>query len=116
MSVARPKRDRQDTQRQQQPPTLRMVFLEERTASFFEMAVDDLLGFKLITEREHARVSVFYADESELREDLLEAARRMGGKEVPVAGSDLARIAVEAQVLDDLLSKDDIDAKKRPNG
>jgi hypothetical protein len=113
MAIAREKRDDQDTQQERQPPPLRMVFFEERTASFFEMAVDHLLGFKLITEREHAQVNVFYVDDLELRAALLEAARRMGGQEVPIAGSNLARLALEAQAP---LSKDDIDAKRRPSG
>jgi hypothetical protein len=49
------------------------------------MAVDHFLGFDLITERERTLVSVFYVDDVELREDLLESARRMGGDEVPTA-------------------------------
>ena len=61
-----------------------MLFFEESAASFFEMAVDHI-GFDLITERERTLVSVFYVDDVELREDLLESARRMGGDEVPTA-------------------------------
>jgi hypothetical protein len=38
-----------------------------------------------ITKREGVRVDVFYADDFELRADLLESARRMGGDEVPEA-------------------------------
>jgi hypothetical protein len=49
------------------------------------MAVDHFLGFDLVTEREFTRVSVFYVNEIELRADLLESARRMGGHEVPTA-------------------------------
>ena len=56
-----------------------MLFFEESAASFFEMAVDHILGFDLITERERTLVSAFYVDDVELREDLLESARRMGG-------------------------------------
>lgn len=62
-----------------------MLFFEESAASFFEMAVDHILGFDLITERERTLVSVFYVDDVELREDLFESARRMGGDEVPTA-------------------------------
>jgi hypothetical protein len=49
------------------------------------MAVDHFLGFDLITDRECTHVSVFYADDTELRGDLLESARRLGGDEVPVS-------------------------------
>jgi hypothetical protein len=62
-----------------------MVFFEESAASFFEMAVDHILGFDLITERERTLVSVFYVDDAELRAGLLESARGMGGHEVPIA-------------------------------
>ena len=65
-----------------------MLFFEEGAASFFETAVDHILGFDLITERERTLVSVFYVDDVELREDLLESARRMGGDEVPTARHD----------------------------
>ena len=84
MAIAHAKNSGQDAQ-EPSPPPLRMVFFEESAASFFEMAVDHILGFDLITERERTLVSVFYVDDVELREDLLESARRMGGDEVPTA-------------------------------
>jgi hypothetical protein len=82
MAIAHAKNSGQDAQ---ELPPLRMLFFEESAASFFEMAVDHILGFDLITERERTLVSVFYVDDVELREDLLESARRMGGDEVPTA-------------------------------
>ena len=82
MAIAHAKSSGQDAL---ELPPLRMLFFEERAASFFEMAVDHIPGFDLITERERALVSVFYVDDVELREDLLESARRMGGDEVPAA-------------------------------
>jgi hypothetical protein len=82
MAIAHAKNSGQDAL---ELPPLRMLFFEERAASFFEMAVDHILGFDLITERERTLVSVFYVDDLELREDLLESARRMGGDEVPTA-------------------------------
>jgi hypothetical protein len=82
MAIAHAKNDGQDA-REPWPPPLRIVFFEESAASFFEMAVDHFLGFDRITERECTHVSVFYADDTELRADLLESARRLGGNEVP---------------------------------
>lgn len=82
MAIAHEKNSGRDAQ---EIPPLRMLFFEESAASFFEMAVDHILGFDLITERERTLVSVFYVDDVELREDLLESARRMGGDEVPTA-------------------------------
>jgi hypothetical protein len=82
MAIAHAKSSGQDAL---ELPPLRMLFFEERAASFFEMAVDHIPGFDLITERERTLVSVFYVDDVELREDLLESARRMGGDEVPTA-------------------------------
>ena len=64
---------------------LSIVFFAESAAAFYEAAVNYLLGFELITEREGIRIDVFYADDLELRADLLESARRMGGDEVPKA-------------------------------
>jgi hypothetical protein len=70
---------------QQQPhPPLHMAFFSEVAAKFYEMAIDHLLGWDLITERERTLVSVFCVDD-ELRADLLQSARRMGGHEVPTA-------------------------------
>ena len=82
MAIAHAKDNRRDT-REPWPRPLRIVFFEESAASFFEMAVDHFLGFDLITDRECTHVSVFYADDTELRADLLESARRLGGDEVP---------------------------------
>ena len=82
MAIAHTKNSGQAAQQPDQPP-LRIVL--ESAASFFEMAVDHFLGFDLVTEREFTRVSVFYVNEIELRADLLESARRMGGHEVPTA-------------------------------
>jgi hypothetical protein len=82
MAIAHAKNSGQGAQQPDQP-WLRIVFFEESAASFFEMAVDHFLGFDLITERECTRVSVFYVDDVELRADLLESAKRMGGNEVP---------------------------------
>ena len=84
MAIAHTKNSGQAAQQPDQPP-LRIVFFEESAASFFEMAVDHFRGFDLVTEREFTRVSVFYVNEIELRADLLESARRMGGHEVPTA-------------------------------
>jgi hypothetical protein len=84
MAIAHAKNSGQDAQ-EPPPPPLRVLFFEESAASSFEMAVDHILGFDLITERERTLVSVFYVDDVELREDLLESARRMGGEEVPTA-------------------------------
>jgi hypothetical protein len=61
-----------------------MMFFEESAAPFFEMTVDHFLGFELITERERTLVSELCVDD-ELRADLLESVRRMGGHEVPAA-------------------------------
>jgi hypothetical protein len=84
MAIAHAKNNRRDA-REPWPPPLRIVFFEESAASFFEMAVDHFLGFDLITDRECTHVSVFYADDTELRSNLLESARRLGGDEVPVS-------------------------------
>ena len=84
MAIAHEKNNCRDA-REPSPPPLRIVFFEESAASFFEMAVDHFLGFDLITERECTRVSVFYASDAELRADLLDAARRIGGEEEPEA-------------------------------
>jgi hypothetical protein len=84
MTIARAKNNGRGA-REPSPPPRRTVFFEESAASFFEMAVDHVLGFDLITDRECTHVSVFYADDAELREDLPESARRMGGDEVPAA-------------------------------
>lgn len=62
---------------------LRVVFFSEGAAEFFETAVDYLLGYELITERDRIQVVVFYVDDDELRTDLVEAARNMGGDELP---------------------------------
>jgi hypothetical protein len=67
---------------QQLHPPLHMAFLSEGTAKLYEMAVDHLLGWDLITERHRTLVTIFYADDEELREDLLESAHRMGGHEL----------------------------------
>jgi hypothetical protein len=82
MAIAHARNNGRDA-REPWPPPLRIVFFEESAASFFEMAVDHFLGFDLITDRECTHVSVFYADDTELRADLLESARRLGGDEVP---------------------------------
>jgi hypothetical protein len=82
MAIAHAKNNGRDA-REPSPPPLQIVFFEESAASLFEMAVDHFLGFDLITERECTHVSVFYADDAELRAALLESARRMGGGEVP---------------------------------
>jgi hypothetical protein len=82
MAIAHEKNNCRDA-REPSPPPLRIVFFEESAASFFEMAVDHFLGFDLITDRECTHLSVFYADDTELRADLLESARRLGGDEVP---------------------------------
>jgi hypothetical protein len=66
-------------------PPLYVAFFSEGAAEFYEMAVDHLLGWDLITERDRMLVTIFCADDEELREDLLESARRMGGDEMPAA-------------------------------
>jgi hypothetical protein len=60
---------------------LRIVFFSQGAAEFYETAVDYMLGYELITERNCTQVNVFLADDDELRADLLEAAHRMGGDE-----------------------------------
>jgi hypothetical protein len=71
-------------QHRTQPP-IHVVFFSEGAAEFYEMAIDHLLGWDLITERDRTMVTVFCADDEEMREDLLESARRMGGDEIPAA-------------------------------
>jgi hypothetical protein len=64
-------------------PSLCLVFFSESAAEFYEAAVDYLLGYDILTERDHTQVSVFYVSDEELHTTLLEAALRMGGDEVP---------------------------------
>ena len=68
-----------------QDPALRIVFFSEGAAEFFDTAVDMLLGWDLITERESTLVTIFDLDDVDVRADLLEAAWRMGGDEIPEA-------------------------------
>jgi len=82
MAIAHAKNSGQDAL---ELPPLRMLFFEERAASFFEMAVDHILGFDLITERERTLVIVFYVDDVELREESSRARAKNGGDEVPTA-------------------------------
>jgi hypothetical protein len=71
-------------QHQTHPP-IHVAFFSEGASEFYEMAVDHLLGWDLITERDRMLVTIFCADDEEMREDLLESARRMGGNEIPAA-------------------------------
>ena len=64
---------------------LRVVFFSEGAAELFETAVDHLLGWDLITERELTQVTIFDLNDEDLRADLAEAALRMGGDEMPNA-------------------------------
>ena len=49
------------------------------------MAVDHILGFDLITERDGTFINLFCADDHELRAYLLESAHRMESHNVPLA-------------------------------
>jgi hypothetical protein len=84
MAIARARNSGREAWQTSDRP-LSILFFAESAAEFYEIAVDYLLGFELITKREGVRVDVFYADDLELRADLLESARRMGGDEVPEA-------------------------------
>jgi hypothetical protein len=64
---------------------LRIAFYSECAAEFYEMAVDHLLGWELITERQCTLVTIFDVDGGMLRQDLLQSARMMGGDEIPAA-------------------------------
>lgn len=48
-----------------------MAFFSEMAAEFYETAVDHMLGWHLITERDRMMVTIFCADDEDLRKDLL---------------------------------------------